>query len=83
VERLRRRPSSCSEEGEGWAVPVILPSLARRVDEGLERMVASSPSPQQLNFCFDGFHFLNTKSKSALSVLIKVTHGIPLYRLHL
>jgi hypothetical protein len=36
-----------------------------------------------LNSCFDGFHFLNTKSKSVFSVLIKVTHGIPLYQLHL
>jgi hypothetical protein len=45
MERLRRRPSSCSEEGEGNAVPVILPPLVQRVDEGLERRVASSPSP--------------------------------------
>jgi hypothetical protein len=48
MERLRRRPSSCSEEGEGCAAPVILPSLVQRVDEGLERRVASSPSPQHL-----------------------------------
>jgi hypothetical protein len=47
MERFRRRPSSCSEEGEGWAAPVLLPSLEQRVDEGLERRVASSPSPQQ------------------------------------
>jgi hypothetical protein len=46
MERLRRRPSSCSEEGEGWAAPVILPLLVQQVDEGLERRVASSPSPQ-------------------------------------
>jgi hypothetical protein len=48
MERLRRRPSSCSEEDEGWAAPVILPPLVQRVDEGLERRVASSPSPQHL-----------------------------------
>jgi hypothetical protein len=48
MERLRRRPSSCSEEDEGWAASVILPPLVQRVDEGLERRVASSPSPQHL-----------------------------------
>jgi hypothetical protein len=48
MERLHRRPSSCSEEDEGWAAPVILPPLVQRVDEGLERRVASSPSPQHL-----------------------------------
>jgi hypothetical protein len=48
MERLRRRPSSCSEEDEGWAAPVILPPLVQRVDEGLERRVTSSPSPQHL-----------------------------------
>jgi hypothetical protein len=48
MERLRRRPSSCSEEDEGWAALVILPSLVQRVDEGQERRVASSPSPQHL-----------------------------------
>jgi hypothetical protein len=46
--RLRRRPSSCSEGEEGWAAPVILPTLVQRGDEGLERRVASSPSPQHL-----------------------------------
>jgi hypothetical protein len=46
MERLRRRPSSCSEEDEGWAMPVILPPSVQRVDQGLERRVASSPSPQ-------------------------------------
>ena len=50
MERFRRRPSSCSEEDEGWAVPVILPLSVQRVDEGLERRVASSPSPQQKTF---------------------------------
>jgi hypothetical protein len=48
MERLRRRPSSCSEEDEGWAVPVTLPPLVQRVDKGLERRVASPPSPQHL-----------------------------------
>jgi hypothetical protein len=48
MERLCRRPSTCSEEDEGWAASVILPSLVQRVDEGLERRVASSPSPQHL-----------------------------------
>jgi hypothetical protein len=48
MERLRRRPSSCSEEDEGWAALVILPSLAQRGDEGLEQRVASSPLPQHL-----------------------------------
>jgi hypothetical protein len=48
MERLRRRPSSYSEEDEGWAVPVILPPLVQRGDEGLERRVVSSPSPQHL-----------------------------------
>jgi hypothetical protein len=48
MERLRRRPSSCSEEGEGWAASILLPLLEQRVDEGLERRVASSPSPQHL-----------------------------------
>jgi hypothetical protein len=48
MERLRRRPSSCGEEDEGWAAPVISPPLVQRVDEGLERRVASSPSPQHL-----------------------------------
>jgi hypothetical protein len=48
MERLHRRPSSCSEEGEGWAAPVLLPPLEQRVDEGLERRVASSPLPQHL-----------------------------------
>jgi hypothetical protein len=46
VERLHHRPSSCSEEDEGWAAPVILPPLVQRVDEGLEQRVASPPSPQ-------------------------------------
>jgi hypothetical protein len=46
--RLHRRPSPCSEEDEGWTAPVILPPLVRRGDEGLERRVASSPSPQHL-----------------------------------
>jgi hypothetical protein len=50
MERLRRRPSSCSEEDEGWAAPVILPPSMQRVDEGLERRVASSPSPQPQGF---------------------------------
>ena len=48
MERLHRRPSSCGEEDEGWATPVILPTLVQRVDEGVERRVASSPSPQHL-----------------------------------
>jgi hypothetical protein len=48
MERLRRRPSSCCEEDEGWAAPVILPLLVQRGDEGPERRVASSPSPQHL-----------------------------------
>jgi hypothetical protein len=48
MERLRRRPLSCSEEDEGKVTPVILPPLVPRVDEGLERRVASSPSPQHL-----------------------------------
>jgi hypothetical protein len=48
MERLCRRPSSCSEEDEGWAAPVILPPLVQRGDEGLERRIASSPSPQHL-----------------------------------
>ena len=47
MERLRRRPSSCGEEDEGWAAPVNLPALVQRGDEVLERRVASSPSPQQ------------------------------------
>jgi hypothetical protein len=46
MERLRRRPSPCSEEDEGWVAPVILPPSLQRVDEGRERRVASSPSPQ-------------------------------------
>jgi hypothetical protein len=46
MERLRRRPSSCGEEDEGWAAPVNLPPLVQRGDEGLERRVASSPLPQ-------------------------------------
>jgi hypothetical protein len=46
MERLRRRPSSWSEEDEGWATPVIFPPLVQRGDEGLERRVASSPLPQ-------------------------------------
>jgi hypothetical protein len=48
MERLRRRPSSCSEEDEGWGAPVIFPLLVQQGDEGLERRVASSPSPQHL-----------------------------------
>jgi hypothetical protein len=48
MERLRRRPSSCSEEDEGWAALVILPPSVQRVDEGLERRVASSALPQHL-----------------------------------
>jgi hypothetical protein len=48
MERLRRRPSSCSEEDEGWAAPVIFAPLVQRGNEGLERRVASSPSPQHL-----------------------------------
>jgi hypothetical protein len=47
MERLRRRPSSCGEEDEGWAASINLPPLVQRGDEGLERRVASSPSPQQ------------------------------------
>jgi hypothetical protein len=47
MERLLRRPSSCSEEDEGWATPVILPpTMARR--RRPERRVASSPLPQHL-----------------------------------
>jgi hypothetical protein len=49
MERLRRRPSSCSKEGEGWVVPVLLSLLVQRVDEGLERRVAFSPSPQHFS----------------------------------
>jgi hypothetical protein len=48
MERLHRRPSSCSEEDEGWPTSVTLPPLVQRVDEGLEQRVASSPSPQHL-----------------------------------
>jgi hypothetical protein len=48
MERLRRGPSSCSEEDEGRAAPIILPPLVQRDDEGLERRVAPSPSPQQV-----------------------------------
>jgi hypothetical protein len=48
MERLRRRPSSCSKGDEGWVAPVILPLLVQRGDEDLERRVASSPSPQHL-----------------------------------
>jgi hypothetical protein len=48
MEILHRRPSSCSEEDEGWATPVILPPLVQRLDEGLEQRVASLPSPQHL-----------------------------------
>jgi hypothetical protein len=48
MERLHRRPSSCSEEDKGWAAPVTWPLLVQRGDEGLERRVASSPSPQHL-----------------------------------
>jgi hypothetical protein len=48
MERLCRRPLSFGEEDEGWAAPVILPPLVQRADEGLERRVASSPSPQHL-----------------------------------
>jgi hypothetical protein len=48
MEGLRRSPSSCSEEDEGWAAPVILLPLVQRGDEGLERRVASPPSPQHL-----------------------------------
>jgi hypothetical protein len=47
MEKLHRRPSSCGEEDKGWAAPVNLPPLVQRGDEGLERRVASSPSPQQ------------------------------------
>jgi hypothetical protein len=36
------------KRAKGWAVSVILPPLVQRVDEGLERRVASSPSPQHL-----------------------------------
>jgi hypothetical protein len=39
--RLRRRPSYCGEEDGG-----VLPPLVQRGVEGLERRVASSPSPQ-------------------------------------
>jgi hypothetical protein len=49
MERLRRRPSSCGEEDKGWATPVILPPLVQRGDEGLERRVASSPSPEHVD----------------------------------
>jgi hypothetical protein len=48
MEKLCRRPSTCSEEDKGWATPVILPQSVQRVDEGLQRRVASSPSPQHL-----------------------------------
>jgi hypothetical protein len=46
MERLRRMPSSCSEEDEGWAAPIILLPLVQRGDEGLDQRVASSPSLQ-------------------------------------
>jgi hypothetical protein len=31
MERLCCRPSSCSEEDEGWAAPVSLPPLEQRI----------------------------------------------------
>jgi hypothetical protein len=49
MERLHRRPSSCSEEDEGWATPVSLPPLVQRGDKGLERRLASSPSPNTVD----------------------------------
>jgi hypothetical protein len=48
MERLRSRPSSCSEDDEGWVAPVSLPPLVQRGDEGMERRVASLPLPQHL-----------------------------------
>jgi hypothetical protein len=45
--RPRRRPSSCSVVAEGWKPPVTSPLWYSEFGEGLERRVASSPSPQQ------------------------------------
>jgi hypothetical protein len=67
MERLHRRPSSCSEEDEGWAAPVILPPLGQRVDEGLERRVASSPSPQHRSLSARGIERGLIKCRGGMS----------------
>jgi hypothetical protein len=71
MERLRRRPSSCSEEDEGWAAPVILPSLVQRVDEGRERRVVSSPSPQHIRKSISGTRFFLVRPLMASFICIK------------
>jgi hypothetical protein len=46
--RPRRRPSSCGVLDEGWKLPVASPRWCGKIGEGIERRVASSPSPQHL-----------------------------------
>jgi hypothetical protein len=46
TERPRRRPSSCSVLDEGWKLPVASLRWCGEIGEGIERRVASSPSPQ-------------------------------------
>jgi hypothetical protein len=46
--RPRHRPSSCDAWDEGWSLPVVLSPLVSETSEGIERRVASSPSPQHL-----------------------------------
>jgi hypothetical protein len=48
--RPRRRPSSCSVVDEGWKPSPLRLRWYSEIGEGLERRVASSPSPQHLPF---------------------------------
>jgi hypothetical protein len=48
TERHRRRPSSCSMLDEGWKLPPVCLRWFGEIGEGIERRVASSPSPQHL-----------------------------------
>jgi hypothetical protein len=45
--RPRCGPSSCSVVDEGWKLPVTSPPWCSEFGEGIERRVASAPSPQQ------------------------------------
>jgi hypothetical protein len=86
MERLGRRPSSCSEEDKGWAAPITLPPLVQRVDEGLERRVASPPSPQQpvqkkrqeeVKFTFNVSKCDRTFDELLKNGNIKINHTVP------
>ena len=58
-------------------VNCVKPNLGPGIRERVHEAIASEDGPME------DFHVLKTEFKLALSALIKVTHGIPLYQLHL